>query len=194
MAQADFNNSTTAPVDPTRRHFLSQAAGVAAGGTVLALATITPGPSTAAPATPLDASKASPALRDAVVALRESHERLEAAKARFTADDLKMAEWHELNPEPTNRRARKRWRRKWQDMQDATAGESWAAQLEAEKDFHACQMAVAKVTPRDENDLVLKAAVAAVYDKEKGAYGLNVAVISYSVAFDLFKMRMPACA
>jgi len=147
---------------------------VAAGGTVLALATITPGPSTAAPASPLDASKASPALRDAVVALRESHERLRLAKARFTADDLKMAEWHELNPEPTNRRARKRWRRKWQDMQDATVGESWAAQLEAEKDF--------------------KAAVAAVYDKEKGAYGLNVAVISYSVAFDLFKMRMPACA
>ena len=59
MAQADSNISTTAPVDSTRRRFLSQAAGVAAGGTVLALATITPGPSTAAPATPLDASKAS---------------------------------------------------------------------------------------------------------------------------------------
>jgi hypothetical protein len=125
----------------------------------------------------------SPALRDAVVALRESHERLEAAKARFTADDLKMAEWHELNPEPTNRRARKKWRRKWQDMQDATAGESWAAQIEAKKDFHSHQMAVAKVTPRDENDLMLKAAADVLYDKEKGAYGLNVAVISYSVAF-----------
>jgi len=47
------------PIDPTRRRFLSNAAGVAAGGTALALATITPGPSTAAPATPLDASKAS---------------------------------------------------------------------------------------------------------------------------------------
>jgi len=39
MAQADSNISTTAPVDSTRRRFLSQAAGVAAGGTVLALAT-----------------------------------------------------------------------------------------------------------------------------------------------------------
>jgi hypothetical protein len=39
---------------------------------------------------------------------------------------------------------------------------------------------------------MLKAAVAFVYDKVKGAYGLNVAVISYSVAFDLFQMRMPA--
>jgi hypothetical protein len=53
-------------------------------------------------------------------------------------------------------------------------------------------MAVAKVTPRDENDLVLKAALAGVYDKERGHHGLNVAVISYSVAFDLIKMRMPA--
>jgi hypothetical protein len=191
MAQATFNNSISAHAAPSRRHFLSQAAGVAAGGTVLALATIAPGPSTAAPASLLGVSEASPALRDAVVALRESHERLEAAKARFTADDLKMFEWRELNPEPTNRRAQKRWRRKWRDTQDATAGESWAAQIEAEKDFNAHQMAVAQFTPRDENDLMLKAAVGVVYDKEKGAYGLNVAVISYSVAFDLIKMRMP---
>jgi hypothetical protein len=44
MAQANSNNSITAPVDPTRRRFLSQAASVAAGGTVLALATIPPAP------------------------------------------------------------------------------------------------------------------------------------------------------
>jgi hypothetical protein len=40
--------------------------------------------------------------------------------------------------------------------------------------------------------LILKAALAGVYDKERGAYGLSVAVISYSVAFDLIKMRAPA--
>jgi hypothetical protein len=54
MAQADSNISTPAFVDPTRRRFLSQAAGVAAGGTVLALATIPPAPAMAAPAGPLD--------------------------------------------------------------------------------------------------------------------------------------------
>jgi hypothetical protein len=37
------------PVDPTRRHFLSQAAGVAAGGTVLALATVSATADAAAP-------------------------------------------------------------------------------------------------------------------------------------------------
>jgi hypothetical protein len=42
------------PVDPTRRHFLSQAAGVAAGGTVLALATIPPASAAAALAGALD--------------------------------------------------------------------------------------------------------------------------------------------
>jgi hypothetical protein len=36
MAQADSNNTTPAPVDPTRRRFLSQAASVAAGSAVLA--------------------------------------------------------------------------------------------------------------------------------------------------------------
>jgi len=42
------------PVDPTRRRFLSQAAGVAAGGSVLALATIPPARAVAAPASTLD--------------------------------------------------------------------------------------------------------------------------------------------
>jgi hypothetical protein len=42
------------PAGSTRRHFLSQAAGVAAGGTVLALAVIPPAAAVAAPASPLD--------------------------------------------------------------------------------------------------------------------------------------------
>ena len=54
MAQANTNNSTSMPVDQTRRRFLSQAAGVAAGGTALALATIPPASAAAAPASPLD--------------------------------------------------------------------------------------------------------------------------------------------
>lgn len=41
------------PVDPTRRRFLTQAAGAAAGGTVLALATVSPALGKAAPASPL---------------------------------------------------------------------------------------------------------------------------------------------
>jgi hypothetical protein len=57
------------PVDPTRRHFLSQAAGVAAGGAVLALATIPPAPVLAAPA----------GLPDAVFSLIGAHRMAQAA-------------------------------------------------------------------------------------------------------------------
>jgi hypothetical protein len=47
MAQANSNNSITAAAVPSRRLFLSQAAGLAAGGTALALATVTPTPAAA---------------------------------------------------------------------------------------------------------------------------------------------------
>src|SRR5450432_9382 len=54
MAQADSMNSITAAAVSTRRHFLSQAAGVAAGSTALALATIPPAPAADAPASALE--------------------------------------------------------------------------------------------------------------------------------------------
>ena len=38
MAQVDSENITATPTDPTRRHFLSRAAGAAAGGAALSLA------------------------------------------------------------------------------------------------------------------------------------------------------------
>jgi hypothetical protein len=50
MPQANSENSTSMPAVSTRRRFLSQAACVAAGGTVLALATSPPALATAAPA------------------------------------------------------------------------------------------------------------------------------------------------
>jgi hypothetical protein len=59
------------PVDPTRRRFLSQAGGVAAGGTALALATFPRGPAAATPAGALDP----------VFALIEAHKATEAALA-----------------------------------------------------------------------------------------------------------------
>jgi hypothetical protein len=62
MAQATSDNSITVPAVSTRRRFLSQAAGVAAGGTALALAT----PSGAA-------------VHDPVFALIEKHRELDAA-------------------------------------------------------------------------------------------------------------------
>jgi hypothetical protein len=53
MSQANSENSTAMPVVQSRRRFLSQAAGVAAGGAVLALAAIPPARAAAAPASAL---------------------------------------------------------------------------------------------------------------------------------------------
>jgi hypothetical protein len=59
------------PVDSNRRRFLTNAAGVAAGGTVLALAAIPPASALAAPGTVLDP----------IFALIETHKATEAALA-----------------------------------------------------------------------------------------------------------------
>src|SRR5882724_10833199 len=149
MAQANSNNNITALVVPSRRLFLSQAAGLAAGGTVLAMA-IKPAPAAAAMPTDLalSAAKASPALRTAITALNESSDRLKAAKVVFEADDLRMVEWSENHPKPKNGRALKKHWRKWRDQQIATTSVSWKALLDVEKDFRDAMIAVARVAPR----------------------------------------------
>jgi hypothetical protein len=60
MAQANTENSTTMPAVSTRRRFLSQAAGVAAGGTVLALATVSATAEAAAPVAAVASSDVDP--------------------------------------------------------------------------------------------------------------------------------------
>jgi hypothetical protein len=73
MAQVNPENITAMPVVQSRRRFLSQAAGVAAGGTVLARARIAPGPLTAAPASPLGLANASAVSADPIFAAIEAH-------------------------------------------------------------------------------------------------------------------------
>jgi hypothetical protein len=68
------------PVDSTRRRFLSQAAGVAAGGTVLALATISPALAAAAP----------PGALDPVFGLIEAHRTARAAYLVALAEHTRL--------------------------------------------------------------------------------------------------------
>ena len=156
MTQADRVLSTpptNTPIDTTRRGFLGGSAAALAASTavnIAALATIRPAAATiaiAAPASPLDSSKASPAFRDAVRALGDSHDALEAAKARFSEADRKAWAWRDDHPEPTGKRARKRWARKFCDYRDDTCMAEWHARLEAEDDFRKKQFAVAKYRP-----------------------------------------------
>jgi hypothetical protein len=72
---------STAPVAPTRRRFLSNAAGLAAGGTVLAVAAVAPALATAAPASPdpiFAALEAHKAATVAFVSCISAHSKLEA--------------------------------------------------------------------------------------------------------------------
>ncbi|MCW2110281.1 hypothetical protein M2227_003435 [Bradyrhizobium elkanii] len=176
----------------TGLHRRALLASLAAAAPAAALASV---PVLSASAAPLGPSDASPELRDAACALDEAHERLKAAMARFAADDLKMSDWREKNPEPLSKRGRKRWARKWREHQEAIEGESWRAQLDAERDFRAAQMAVAGVRPRDMRELSLKACLSGVYDPVPLAGYLGGAgVIGFSVAFDLVGLMNPVAA
>jgi hypothetical protein len=86
MAQVDSENITDVPVvGSTRRRFLSQAAGVAAGGSVLALATVSPASSAIAPAHSLDP----------VFGLIEAHKSAVATVDAIEAESSRLAA---LNP------------------------------------------------------------------------------------------------
>jgi hypothetical protein len=148
MSQADSTNSIVRPAEAMRRRFLSQAAGVAAVGTVLALAAIPPASAAAAPAGALDASNASPALRAAAIALDEARGRLKEARAAFDAADKLPGEWRRLNPRPTGRRAIKRWGRRESEYRHSAVMGTWRALTDAEDDFSDAQMAMAKIDAR----------------------------------------------
>ena len=191
---------TNTPIDTTRRGFLGGTAAALAASTavnVAALATIRPAAAIpaaiaiAAPASPLDSSKASPAFRDAVRALGDSHDALEAAKARFSEADRKAWAWRDDHPEPTGKRARKRWARKFCDYRDDTCMAEWHAQLEAEDEKK--QFAVAEYRPTDLNELGLMAAAAAVYDRTHLGYG-QTALISFGVVLAYFRLCVPPFA
>jgi hypothetical protein len=175
----------------SRRRFLTNVAGVAAGGTVLALATIPPASAAAAPTGSLDASNASPALRAAAIALDDAHGRLKEALAAFDVADKLPEEWRRLNPKPTDRRAVKRWERRYRDYRRSVTMDSWHASLDAEDAFRDAQMAVAKIDARDMGELSLKACLSCIYDAARLRSGRNAAVIGYSVALNLISLTMP---
>jgi hypothetical protein len=92
MTQADcvyITPPTNMPVDTTRRHFLSQVAGLAAGGTALALATVTPAPAAASSGVdpvfdPIERhKKARRALREAEAAHSLAEKEMHAAGTLF---------------------------------------------------------------------------------------------------------------
>jgi hypothetical protein len=193
MAQVDSENTTGMPVVSTRRRFLSQAAGVAAGGTVLALATVRPSMAATAPASPLNAANVSPALSAAARALDDAGDAWKAAKAAYVAEDQKACEWQEANPVPKDPRARKRYWARWRKDRDPGLRAKFDALLAAEHAFADALVAVALVEPRDMTELALKACLGCVYEEGDFLELLcgHAAPIARSVAFRVIQM-LPA--
>lgn len=112
MAQVNPEISTPMPALSTRRRFLSQAAGVAAGGTVLALATIPPAEAVVAPVGALASPDVDPifalisrhraeeqAYEAALVARDELHDE---ERVQQLCDSCWELEWALANTVPTS--------------------------------------------------------------------------------------------
>ena len=181
-----MTSSEHSRIDTTRRLFLSSAAGLAAGGTALALAI--PSASSASAAAQVlaqpDTANANLELREAVSKLMDAHDELVVARARVVEADTKMDAWHDENPQPDGKRPYKRWARRSNDAWEEIMGGSLDAQREAEKLFRKARLAVAEIRPADMNDLALMAAAAGTYDEEFLTVGQSE-MISYGVALGL---------
>jgi hypothetical protein len=154
MAQATCDNSITMPVVSTRRRFLSQAAGLAAGGTALALATIPPALSAIAPAPSVDP----------IFALIARHRaEQQAYVAALTAQD----ELHETLPSEILRHARVQWGMKSGEPYYLHSHEQIDHQMEWSPDFASTPKIRARLhaeLTRDMSELSAKQAEQGVTD------------------------------
>jgi hypothetical protein len=166
---------TFPPVDPTRRRFL-----VVTGGAAAALA-----PTVARAASP-PASQINPALYTAGDALKGAHGALMEARCAYSQAWAPVIAWEEANPQPADRLALNRWRRKNRELRSgADVDAAWLAQLEAEQDFRDALVSMANIRTANRDELLIKAAFAALYESERTATLQNTAVISFSVACEM---------
>jgi hypothetical protein len=121
MAKADSVHSTPRlNTSATRRRFLSQSAGMAAGGAILALATIPPAAAVAAPTRPAAKS-------EAIYGLIEDH------KAAFAAEDAAIRRYSELE-EAIPEERRRGDTSAWEVIEVATDDPQWTAACHAYND------------------------------------------------------------
>lgn len=164
------------PVTPvlqsSRRNFLGFTAGA-----VVAVATA-PAQAMAAP----DITNVRPELRAAIDAAETAREALVTAKAEVDRADSLLTEWErQQGPRPTSKRGAKRWDRKVNDRRYEVMTPAWGRQMDAENAFRLAQMALAKVDPATDSELIAKAYCAVVYDAVRLATS-NAALIGFSVA------------
>jgi hypothetical protein len=171
-------------VDPTRRGFLSNAAGIAAGGAVLALATVQPRAALAAPPASLPSlGDDFPAMVPAVVALEGAISRLKQASAAYFEIDARLEEWSRMHPMPLGRRKVQRWS-KWAHKVRAESGvcDAIDARNAALSAVHKAMQAVAAIVPQNSAQLTVKAALAVTFEDR------HPTLISRALAIDAVRL------
>jgi hypothetical protein len=198
MAQVNSENSTTAPAVSTRRRFLSNTAGIAAGGAALAVGTgvnvtaiAATRPAAAAPSVALDGSKVSQELRDLAGALDDAEEAIKTTQGAFDAEYELYDVWLKRNPEPRdeNRRAWRKWNGRHKRYM---SGSNFYARQDAHAEAAAALRKacgdVAKYRARDMNELVHVACLVIVYESESKPRYSSYSIISQGVALDVARM------
>jgi hypothetical protein len=214
MAQVDSENSISMPAVSTRRHFLSQAAAVTAGGAVLATALSvsasaagagqaadpilgTVAPSLRRPVLAMDGCGASDELRAAFRTLGDAHEVLKTTWAELRRVGDLMREWDRQHPLYPSSGGSNRAYRKWDRRRNKYADEMnqdavYQAYDEAWENFKAAQLAAAGVKVRDLDELAHKACAVYVYEDMREEHLRRITpAISISVAVDLVRMSLP---
>jgi hypothetical protein len=184
MTQADSVLSTppiNTSVDPTRRRFLTVAAGASVASVgALTAAAMAPGIPAAVTIPP-----ASPALRDAIRVLDGAHASLIAAQADNEEAEAMWTDWEAQNPQPASRKGQRRWFRRGADYHAKLTSPSWQALMKAEGVFAKAQTAVAAVPIVTVAELRTMATCSLKYDAVE-LVNHNEAPIAQRVASEVF--------
>jgi hypothetical protein len=178
--------------DHSRRNFLTRASGIAAGGAVLALATVQPRAALSAPAAALLPSLGDdfPAMVPAVVAIEGALSRLKQASAAYFEIDARLEEWGRTHPMPHGHRKMQRWA-KWAHKIRTESGvrDAIDARNAALSAVYKALQAVAAVVPQNSAQLTIKAALAICF--EAGILADQTrqpAIISQALAVDAVRL------
>ncbi|MCK1402765.1 hypothetical protein IVB45_22990 [Bradyrhizobium sp. 4] len=144
---------------------------------------------------PIGAEDASSELRLAVLRLCETHDEMKRTSEALGEAAARRKEWMKKHPAPAGRAYRK-WER-WDERVSERLGVyvRYHEYDDAKRAFNLARVAVANIEARDQRELVLKCAVAAIYEDGKQEYLRRAMegcqVISVSATWDTARLLDP---
>lgn len=136
------------------------------GGAAMASATLAPEITLAKlEPTKIDRNAVRPELQHAFDRLEDAHEALKLAHSKFNVVWNEHKEWSKRNPQPTHRRAYKKWdRREERHMIEIGFDAACDAKRTATEEYHSAQLALGHMRALDFNELAFKAAASVAFE------------------------------